>query len=156
MFSGFNEADHKYDNASWGYQLDPEDQQTAQGRQSLDDPKCVMAKLKEHYKRYTFKVGSEISGIPEETIKLIADTMIKNRPGTIMYALGMTQHTVGVQNIRCFGVLQLLLGQHGETGRRRERHARRAQCPGLHRHGPPLQLPAGISCLPQPRPADHQ
>jgi formate dehydrogenase major subunit len=115
MFSGFNEIDHKYDNASWGYQLDPKTHKPLVAA-SIDDPKCVMAKLKEFYKRYTFKVGSDISGIPEEKIKLIADTMIKNRPGTIMYALGMTQHTVGVQNIRCFGVLQLLLGNMGKPG----------------------------------------
>jgi formate dehydrogenase major subunit len=115
IFSGFNEVDHKYDNASWGYQLDPKTHKPLTAT-SLDDPRCVMSKLKEFYKRYTFKVGSDISGIPEETIKLIADTMIKNRPGTIMYALGMTQHTVGVQNIRCFGVLQLLLGNMGKPG----------------------------------------
>ena len=113
-FSGFIEAEHKYDNASWGYQLGPDHKPLKAA--SLDDPSCVMTKLKEFYKRYTFKVGSEVSGVPEETIKLIADTMIKNRPGTIMYALGMTQHTVGVQNIRSFGVLQLLLGNIGKPG----------------------------------------
>jgi formate dehydrogenase major subunit len=115
VFSGFSEADRKYDNASWGYQLDPKTHKPMAAA-SLDDPKCVMSKLKEHYKRYTFKVGADITGIPEEKIKLIADTMVKNRPGTIMYALGMTQHTVGVQNIRGFGVLQLLLGNIGKMG----------------------------------------
>jgi formate dehydrogenase major subunit len=42
--------------------------------------------------------------------------MAKNRPGTILYALGMTQHTTGVQGIRAFGVLQLLLGNIGKPG----------------------------------------
>ena len=42
--------------------------------------------------------------------------MAKNRPGTILYALGMTQHTTGVQGIRGFTILQLLLGNIGKPG----------------------------------------
>ena len=36
--------------------------------------------------------------------------------GTILYALGMTQHTTGVQGIRAFTILQLLLGNLGKPG----------------------------------------
>ena len=115
VFSGYQESDFKYDNASWGYQLDPQTKKPLKA-QSLDDPRCVFARLKEFSKRYTFQVGSDISGIPQETIKKIADTLVKNRPGTILYALGMTQHTVGVQNIRSFGILQMLLGNMGKPG----------------------------------------
>ena len=42
--------------------------------------------------------------------------MAKNRPGAILYALGMTQHTTGVQGIRSFTILQLLLGNIGKPG----------------------------------------
>ena len=42
--------------------------------------------------------------------------MAKNRPGSILYALGMTQHTTGVQGIRSFTILQLLLGNIGKPG----------------------------------------
>src|SRR5215472_8833724 len=42
--------------------------------------------------------------------------MANNRPGCIMYALGMTQHTTGVQGIRAFTILQLLLGNIGKPG----------------------------------------
>ncbi len=114
VFSGFQPAAFKYDNASWGY---------AQGEDgkplklaSLDDPRTVFSKLRTFFKRYTLETGSQISGIPAETIKKIADTLIRNRPGTILYALGMTQHTVGVQNIRSFGILQMLLGNIGKPG----------------------------------------
>ncbi len=114
LFTGYNKAEFKYDNSSWGYILD-EDGYPVKG-ESLDDPRTVFSRLQEFYKRYDLKTSSNITGIPEETIKLIADTYTKNRPGTIMYALGMTQHTVGVQNIRCFGILQLLLGNMGKPG----------------------------------------
>ncbi|HOX28119.1 MAG TPA: formate dehydrogenase-N subunit alpha, partial [bacterium] len=38
------------------------------------------------------------------------------KAGTIMYAMGWTQHTVGVQNIRTMGIIQLLLGNIGVAG----------------------------------------
>ena len=65
--------------------------------------------------RYTLKLGAEISSVPAEQIKTIAETFAKNRPGTILYALGMTQHTVAIQNIRCYGILQMLLGNIGKA-----------------------------------------
>src|SRR5204863_386316 len=61
-------------------------------------------------------VDPRITGIPAAEIQHIAETMVKNRPGTILYALGMTQHTTGVQGIRGFTILQLLLGNIGKPG----------------------------------------
>jgi formate dehydrogenase major subunit len=40
----------------------------------------------------------------------------KAKAGTIMYAMGWTQHTVGVQNIRAMAIIQLLLGNMGVAG----------------------------------------
>jgi len=115
LFTGYDHEKHKYDNASWSYALDKKTKKPLKA-ESLDDRRCVFAKMKEFYKRYTLDVGSRISGVPVEQIKLIAETFANNRPGTIMYALGMTQHTVGVQNIRCYGILQMLLGNIGKPG----------------------------------------
>lgn len=114
LFTGYDENNRKYNNSSWGYKLDGEKKPLK--ADSLDDPNCVFSKIKEFFKRYDFKTASDISGVPEDKIKLIADTLVENRPGTVMYALGMTQHTVGVQNIRSFGVLQMLLGNFGKPG----------------------------------------
>ncbi len=114
LFSGYKEASHSYDLKAWGYELDGS--KKPQKAKNLDDPRCVFAHLKQFYKRYNFETASAITGIPAEQIKLIADTLVKNRPGTIMYALGMTQHTTGVQNIRSFGILQMLLGNMGKPG----------------------------------------
>jgi formate dehydrogenase major subunit len=47
---------------------------------------------------------------------LIAQTFVANRPGTILYALGATQHTYGTQHIRCYPIIQLLLGSMGKPG----------------------------------------
>jgi formate dehydrogenase major subunit len=114
LFSGFNEEKQKYNTETWGYQLD------GNGRprlaKSLDDPNCTFARLKEFVSRYTLEIGEQVTGIPAAQIQQIAETMAKNRPGSILYALGMTQHTTGVQGIRAFTILQLLLGNVGKPG----------------------------------------
>ena len=114
LFTGFQETAHKYDTASWSYQL-AADKKPAKSK-SLEDPRCVFAKLKKFYARYTLEMGQAISGVPAAQIQKIAETLAQNRPATILYALGMTQHTVGIQNIRCYGILQMLLGNMGKAG----------------------------------------
>ena len=114
LFSGFDKDKHKYDTASWGYQLDAKGKPRVAA--SLDDPQCVFARLKKFVSRYTPEMGESITGVPAVQIQEIAETMAKNRPGTILYALGMTQHTTGVQGIRAFTILQLLLGNVGKPG----------------------------------------
>src|SRR6185436_1429113 len=114
LFSGYDKEKHKYDNASWGYQLGKDSKPLK--AKSLDDPKSVFQKLRQHFSRYTPQVAEQISGIPAKQVEEIAELFAKNRPGTILYALGMTQHTVGVQNIRCYCILQLLLGNIGKIG----------------------------------------
>lgn len=114
MFSGFNEKTKKYDTKSWGYQLDEERKAIIADR--LDDPDTVFSKVKEHYSRYTMALAEQISGIPADKITLIAKTFCKHRPGSFLYALGMTQHTTAVQGIRAYAVIQLLLGNIGKAG----------------------------------------
>lgn len=114
LFSGFDEKKHSYDTKTWGYQLDAN--RKPRTAASLDDPHCVFTRLKTFVSRYTLEMGERITGIPASQIREIAETMAKNRPGTILYALGMTQHTTGVQGIRAFTILQLLLGNVGKPG----------------------------------------
>jgi formate dehydrogenase major subunit len=114
LFSGYDGDKHSYDTKTWGYQLD------GQGKpklaKSLDDPHCIFSRLKTFMSRYTLETGEKITGVPAAQIQSIAETMAKNKPGTILYALGMTQHTTGVQGIRGFTILQLLLGNLGKPG----------------------------------------
>ncbi len=56
---------------------------------------------------------------PEELVR-VAELLCANsgreRTSAIVYALGWTQHTTGVQMIRTAGILQLLLGNMGRPG----------------------------------------
>jgi len=114
LFSGYNEKTRKYAVTSWGYQLGPDNKPLK--AENLEDPDCVFAKLRSHYSRYTFETAEKISGIPAAKIKEIADVFSKGKPGSILYALGMTQHTTGVQGIRAYAIIQLLLGNIGKAG----------------------------------------
>ena len=114
LFSGFDANTKKYSNASWGYQQGPDKKPLR--ADSLEDPDCSFAKLKEHYSRYTFETAENISGIPAAKIREIADVFCNAKPATILYAMGMTQHTTGTQNVRAYAIIQLLLGNIGKAG----------------------------------------
>ncbi len=87
---------------------------------SLEHPNCVFQLLKRHYARYTPELVEEVCGVPREQFLRVAETLCRNsgreRTGAICYAVGWTQHTVGVQIIRAASIVQLLLGNVGRPG----------------------------------------
>jgi formate dehydrogenase major subunit len=118
LFSGYDPKTRKYDKASWAFQTD--DNGVPKMDRSLKDPNCVLQLLKKHFSRYNVKLVSQITGTPESDLttiyKTYAATGEKEKAGTIMYAMGWTQHTTGVQNIRTMAIIQLLLGNMGVAG----------------------------------------
>jgi formate dehydrogenase major subunit len=87
---------------------------------TLQHPRCVFQLLKKHFARYTPEMVSQVCGCkPEEMLK-VAELLCQNsgreRTSAIVYAVGWTQHTVGVQMIRAAGIIQLLLGNAGRPG----------------------------------------
>jgi formate dehydrogenase major subunit len=88
--------------------------------ETLEDPRCVFQILKRHYARYTPEVVQQICGVPPELFHRVAEAISENsgreRTTAFAYAVGWTQHTVGVQYIRAASVLQLLLGNIGRPG----------------------------------------
>ncbi len=117
LFTGYD-GSKSYDKSTWQYQLDAENNNVK--AEDLDDPDCVFALLKDHVSRYTPEVVSKITGVSQAKFNEIAAaycaTGATDKVGTIMYAMGWTQHTTGVQTIRAFALLQLLLGNMGLAG----------------------------------------
>src|SRR2546425_6772533 len=107
-----------YNKTSWKYQLDAEG--NPKRDLTLQDPNCVFQLLKRYYSRYTPEMVERVCGIPKakfvEVAKLYCGTSGREKTGTITYALNLTQHTNGVQNIRALCMLQLLLGNIGRPG----------------------------------------
>jgi formate dehydrogenase major subunit len=87
---------------------------------TLEHPNCVFQILKRHFARYTPEVVERICGVPREQLLHVAETLCRNsgreRTGAVCYAVGWTQHTHGVQNIRAAAIIQLLLGNIGRPG----------------------------------------
>lgn len=118
VFSGYDEQKRSYDKSTWKFQLD--ENGVPKKDLTLQNPNCVFQLLKKHYSRYTIDTVSDITGAPkdkiEEAYKILASTGKPDRVMTECYAMGWTQHTIGVQNIRTFTIVQLLLGNIGMAG----------------------------------------
>jgi formate dehydrogenase major subunit len=90
---------------------------------TLQHPRCVYQLLKQQYSRYTPEMVERITGIPKDQIIKAADLFTSVRKdgatkqvGTVIYAVGWTQHSSGTQTIRGACMLQLLLGNVGRAG----------------------------------------
>lgn len=58
----------------------------------------------------------DVTGMPEAKVYEIAKTMAENRPGTIVWCMGGTQHHIGNNITRIYCILQLALGNIGKSG----------------------------------------
>jgi formate dehydrogenase major subunit len=118
LFAGYNKQTKSYDKSKWAFEMDANG--VPKMDRSLKHPRCVFQILKQHYSRYNTALVSKISGTPEadllEIYKTYSATGARGKAGTIMYAMGWTQHTVGTQNIRAMAIIQLLLGNMGVSG----------------------------------------
>jgi formate dehydrogenase major subunit len=118
LFSGYLADKRVYNPATWDYELD--DQKNPVTDPSLNHPRCVFQLMKKHFGRYTPEMVEATTGVPQEQfLKLAAlygATGQPGRSGSILYAIGATEHTTGVQNIRGYSILQLLLGNMGMPG----------------------------------------
>ncbi|PYN97584.1 MAG: formate dehydrogenase-N subunit alpha [Candidatus Rokuibacteriota bacterium] len=118
LFTGFDPAKRTYDKSSWKYQVDGEG--NPQRDLTLRNPHTVFQLMKRHYSRYSVEMVERVCGIPkakfEEVAKLYCGNSGPEKTGTITYALNLTQHTNGVENIRSLCMLQILLGNIGRPG----------------------------------------
>ncbi len=118
-FSGLTEKDSvfSYDMKSWVYQKNGD---AVKKDPTLQDPNCVFQILKQHVSRYDIKTVCNITGTPEDLYKKVCDlycsTGKPGKAGNLLYAMGITQHTYGGQNVRATAMLQLLLGNIGIAG----------------------------------------
>src|SRR5262249_23425104 len=56
------------------------------------------------------------TGIKEAQVRRIAEIFAKQRPSTLIWAMGQTQHTVGTANVRASCILLLATGNVGRSG----------------------------------------
>jgi formate dehydrogenase major subunit len=142
VFSGFDAETGRYDRTSWMYEggevaaaagvrehsSQSFEETTGAGMmtgalkhdETLEHPRCVFQLLKKHFSRYTPEMVERICGISRADFQEVADALTSNsgpdRTSAFCYAVGWTQHSVGVQMIRAASILQLLLGNIGRPG----------------------------------------
>jgi formate dehydrogenase major subunit len=144
FFSGWDPETGEYDSSTWRYEDVPKEQAKpdfkTRGEQSghgghggglqhgeppeedtaLQHPRCVFQLLKKHYRRYTPELVAETCGCSPEDFLQVARALTENsgreRTSAFCYAVGWTQHTVGVQYIRTAAIIQQLLGNMGRPG----------------------------------------
>ncbi len=144
IFSGYHAEERAYNltEANWHYAGDAEPERTqtavhigAMSRAetlgdvkrvpplsdpTLANPNCVLNILRRHYARYTPQVVAEQCGCTAAEFLSVAEQLMANsgreRTSAVVYAVGWTQHSTGVQIIRAAGVMQLLLGNMGRPG----------------------------------------
>jgi formate dehydrogenase major subunit len=88
--------------------------------ETLQHPRCVFQIVRRHFSRYTPEMVERVCGVPRADFERIARTICDNsgreRTTAFCYAVGWTQHSVGVQYIRTASIIQLLLGNIGRPG----------------------------------------
>src|SRR5436190_8531026 len=87
---------------------------------TLQHPRCIFQILRRHYERYTPEFVAETCGCSVEQFldycRAVTESSGRVRTGAFCYAVGWTQHTVGVQYIRTASIVQQLLGNVGRPG----------------------------------------
>ncbi len=75
-----------------------------------------MDQIREEVARWTPEEVERVTGAPGEQLERVARTLANNRPGTVIWCMGGTQHTNGNNNTRAYCILQLALGNMGVSG----------------------------------------
>ncbi|NJD26061.1 MAG: formate dehydrogenase [Betaproteobacteria bacterium] len=73
-------------------------------------------KVKEEIMKWTPDKVEEVTGCKEADVYRVAEMMAKNKPSTVVWCMGQTQHTIGNANVRAMCILQLVLGNVGVSG----------------------------------------
>ena len=75
-----------------------------------------MDEIRAEVKNWNPEEVERVTGVPGSQMERVARTLANNRPGTLIWCMGGTQHTTGNNNTRAYCILQLALGNMGTAG----------------------------------------
>jgi formate dehydrogenase major subunit len=75
-----------------------------------------MDDIRKEAEKWTPEEVERVTGVPGEQLKRVAEMFAKQRPSTIIWCMGQTQHTVGTANVRMSCILCLATGNIGGFG----------------------------------------
>ena len=75
-----------------------------------------MDDVRKEVAKWTPDEVERVTGVPGEQLKRVAEMFAKDKPSTLIWCMGATQHTVGTANVRAFCILCLATGNVGAPG----------------------------------------
>jgi formate dehydrogenase major subunit len=75
-----------------------------------------MDQVRPEVKKWNPQEVERVTGVPEAQLKRVAHILATNRPGSLTWCMGGTQHHSANNNIRAYCILQLALGNIGVSG----------------------------------------
>jgi len=75
-----------------------------------------MEDVMEEAKKWTPEKVEDVTGVPAKQLIQVTELYAKTNPGTLIWAMGLTQHSIGSSNTRMAPILQLALGNLGVEG----------------------------------------
>jgi formate dehydrogenase alpha subunit len=87
-----------------------------QAQAYIDERTTGFEDLRDCVAKYTPEYVSGITGVPAQDIVEVARLFATEGPGSILYAMGITQHISGTDNVKSLGALSMLCGYVGVDG----------------------------------------
>ncbi len=87
-----------------------------QDQEYIDERTEGFVELAAKLEEYPPDKVAEITGIEAETLRAMAEMYAKSKPASIIYCMGITQHTTGVDNVKSLANLAMLTGNVGVLG----------------------------------------
>lgn len=75
-----------------------------------------MDEVRQEVAKWTPAEVENVTGVGEAQMRKVAKMLATNRPGSVVWCMGGTQHTTGNNNTRAYCILMLALGNMGVSG----------------------------------------
>jgi len=72
--------------------------------------------VRKEIQKWTPEEVERVSGVPGEQLKRVAQMFATQKPATLVWCMGVTQHSVGTANVRAASIALLLTGNVGGPG----------------------------------------
>ena len=95
-----------------------------------------MDDIRKEVEKWTPDEVERVTGVPEAQLKRVAEIFAKQKPATLIWCMGATQHTVGTANVRAFCIAAARHRQCRRLRQRRQHLPRPLQRAGRDRSRP--------------------
>jgi formate dehydrogenase major subunit len=85
-------------------------------KQFIEQRVYGMDEVRKEVEKWNPQEVERVTGLPEEQVRRVAEIFAKQRPSTLVWAMGQTQHTTGTANVRASCILLLATGNVGGFG----------------------------------------